>query len=85
VRELKKEGKLVVIGYDAGKQQKDAVRSGLMAGAISQNPVGIGFKTVEAAVKALKGEKLPKQIDTGFKWYDKTNVDSPEMKPLLYD
>jgi len=53
VRELKKEGKLVVIGYDAGKQQKDAVRSGLMAGAISQNPVGIGFKTVEAAVKAL--------------------------------
>jgi len=28
---------------------------------------------------------VPKNIDTGFKWYDKTNVDSPEMKPLLYD
>ena len=51
---------------------------GAMAGAITQNPVGIGYKTVEAAVKALKGEKLPKIIDTGFYWYDKTNIDDPE-------
>lgn len=85
VKELGKEGKIVVIGYDAGKQQKDAVRSGVMAGAISQDPVGIGYKAVEAAVKAIKGEKIEKNIDTGFKWYDKTNVDSEEMKPLLYD
>ena len=85
VRELHKEGKIVVIGYDAGKQQKDAVRSGTEAGAVSQDPVGIGYKCVEAAVKALKGEKVPKTIDTGFKWYDKSNVDSAEMKPLLYD
>jgi ribose transport system substrate-binding protein len=85
VKELKKEGKIVVIGYDAGKQQKDAVRSGAEAGAVSQDPVGIGYKAVEAAVKAIKGETLPKTIDTGFKWYDKTNIDSEEMKPLLYD
>ena len=85
VKELKKEGKIVVIGYDAGKQQKDAVRSGVEAGAVSQDPVGIGYKCVEAAVKAIKGEKVPKTIDTGFKWYDKTNVDSAAMKPLLYD
>ena len=85
VKELKKEGKIVVIGYDAGKQQKDAVRSGVEAGAVSQDPVGIGYKCVEAAVKAIKGEKVPKNIDTGFKWYDKTNVDTAELKPLLYD
>lgn len=85
VKELKMEGKIVVIGYDAGKQQKDAVRSGVEAGAISQDPVGIGYKCVEAAVKAIKGEKVEKNIDTGFKWYDKSNVDSEELKPLLYD
>ncbi len=85
VKELKKEGKIVVIGYDAGKQQKDAIRSGLQAGAVSQDPVGIGFKAVEAAVKAMKGQKVEKNIDTGFKWYDKSNIDSAEMKPLLYD
>ena len=77
--------KIVVIGYDSGKQQKDAIRDGIEAGAITQNPVGIGYKTVEAAVKALKGEKLPKVIDTGFYWYDKTNIDDPKIAAVLYD
>jgi ribose transport system substrate-binding protein len=83
VREMKR--KIVVIGYDSGKQQKDAIMSGAMAGAITQNPVGIGYKTVEAAVKALKGEKLPKIIDTGFYWYDKTNISDPKIAAVLYD
>ena len=58
--------KVVIIGYDSGKEQKDEIRSGLMAGAITQNPIGIGACVVDSAVKALKGEKLPKDIDTGF-------------------
>jgi ribose transport system substrate-binding protein len=84
VKELGKEGKLVVIGYDSGKQQLDAIRSGTESGAITQDPIGIGYKCVEAAVKAIKGETLPKTIDTGFHWYDKTNIDSDQIKPLLY-
>jgi ribose transport system substrate-binding protein len=85
VKELGKEGKLVVIGYDSGKQQMDAIRSGAESGAITQDPIGIGYKCVEAAVKAMKGETLPKSIDTGFHWYDKTNIDSDTIKPLLYE
>ena len=84
VKELGKEGQIVVIGYDSGKQQLDAIMSGAEAGAITQNPVGIGYKCVEAAVKAINGETLPKIIDTGFFWFDKTNIDSAEIKPLLY-
>jgi ribose transport system substrate-binding protein len=83
VREMKR--KVVIVGFDSGKQQKDAIRDGSMAGAITQNPVGIGYKTVEAAVKALKGEKLPKVIDTGFYWYDKTNISDPKIAAVLYD
>lgn len=83
VRETKR--KLVVIGYDSGKQQKDAIKEGLIAGSITQNPVGIGYKTVEAAVKALKGEKLPKVIDTGFYWYDKASIADPKIAAVLYD
>ncbi len=84
VKELKKNGQIVVIGYDSGKQQIDAIKSGDEAGAITQDPIGIGYKCVESALKALKGEKLPKTIDTGFHWYDKTNVDAADIKPLLY-
>lgn len=84
VVELKKQGKIVVVGYDSGQQQMEAIRKGTMAGAITQNPVGIGYKCVEAAVKALKGEKLPKFTNTGYFWYDKTNIDSSKIAPLLY-
>jgi ribose transport system substrate-binding protein len=84
VKELGMEGKIVVIGYDSGQQQMDAIRAGTEAGAITQNPIGIGYKCVEAALKASKGETLPKVIDTGFMWYDKTNIDSPEIQAVLY-
>ncbi|MDB5892981.1 MAG: LacI family transcriptional regulator [Rhodoferax sp.] len=83
VREMKR--KLVIIGYDSGKQQKDAIRDGTITGAITQNPVGIGYKTVEAAVKAIRGEKLPKTIDTGFYYYDKSNINDPKIAAVLYD
>jgi len=85
ITEKNKIGKIVIVGYDAGKFQKDAVRSKVMLGAISQDPVGVGYKAVEAAYKASKGEKLPSKIDTGYKWYDNTNVDDEKLKTSLYD
>ncbi|MDP9892852.1 ribose transport system substrate-binding protein [Variovorax boronicumulans] len=85
VKEMKRNGKIVIIGYDSGKQQKNAIVDGSMAGAITQNPVGMGYKTVEMAVKAIKGEKLPKIVDTGFFWYDKTNITDPKIAAVLYD
>ena len=85
VKEMKRSGKVVIIGYDSGKQQKNAIIDGSMAGAITQNPVGMGYKTVEMAVKAVKGEKLPKIVDTGFFWYDKTNIADPKIAAVLYD
>ena len=85
VTEMGKEGEIVVIGYDSGKQQTDAIRSGLVAGSITQDPIGIGYKCVEAAVMALNGEEVPVMIDTGFHWYDATNIDSDTIQPLLYE
>jgi ribose transport system substrate-binding protein len=84
VREMNRAG-LTVIGYDSGAQQKQAIREGRMAGAITQNPVGIGYETVKAAVAAAKGEKVQQKIDTGFFYYDKTNIDDPKIAAVLYD
>ncbi|MGB3690156.1 MAG: ABC transporter substrate-binding protein [Jannaschia helgolandensis] len=76
---------LAIIGYDSGKAQTDAIREGLMSGAITQNPVGIGYETVKAAVAALNGETLEPVIDTGFYYYDQSNIDDPEIQAVLYD
>ena len=84
VQELGITGKLTIVGFDSGKDQIDAIKSGLMAGAITQNPVGIGYETVKAAVAIIKGQTVPKNIDTGFYWYDKTNIEDPKIAAVLY-
>jgi len=84
VRESGAEG-ITIIGYDSGAAQKEAIRSGLMAGAITQNPVGIGYETVKAAFMAINGETMEKTIDTGFFYYDASNIDDPEIAEVLYD
>ena len=77
-------GKLVLIGFDSGTDQINAINDGTMAGAITQNPVGIGEQVVAAAVKTLHGETVPKVIDTGFYWYDKTNINDAKIQAVLY-
>jgi ribose transport system substrate-binding protein len=65
--------------------QIDAVNNGVELGAITQNPIAIGQQVVAEAMKAIKGEQLPKTVDnTGFYWYDKNNINDPKIAPLLY-
>jgi ribose transport system substrate-binding protein len=85
VQDLDLGGKLVVVGCDSGKAQTDAVRSGAMAGAVTQDPFRIGYLTVEAAVRIIKGRRVSRTIDTGFHWYDQTNIDDPAIAALLYE
>lgn len=75
---------LKVVGFDAGKNQKGAVKSGDFLGSITQDPYQIGYKAVELAVKAAKGESVA-DVDTGAKWYDSTNMDQADIAQLLYD
>jgi len=85
VSELGLQGQIVVIGYDSGKLQTDAIRSGLMYGAVQQNPVLMGYKTVEWAYKATKGERPPNIVDSGYVWADKGNLDTPDVKAVIYE
>ena len=84
LKETGKEGKVVAIGYDSGQQQLDAIAAGTEAGAITQNPVGIGAKCVSAAMDAIAGKSMDKVIDTGYYWYDKTNINDPKIQAVLY-
>ena len=82
--EAGKTGTVLVAGYDSGKAQIDAINGGSEMGAITQNPVGIGQQCVIAAVKAIQGVSQPTTIDTGFYWYDKTNITDPKVVADLY-
>ncbi|MDR1388946.1 MAG: ABC transporter substrate-binding protein [Treponema sp.] len=84
-KEVGKVGQVILAGFDSGSILKDAVRDGTCAGAITQNPVGIGYETIQTAYKAYKGETVPKEVDTGFYWYTAQNMDDPAIAPCLYD
>ncbi len=76
---------ITVVGFDSGKTQLQAIRDGKQAGAITQSPVKMGYETVVAAIRAINGQELPKIIDSGFAWYDASNIDDPEIAANLYE
>ncbi|EHR49842.1 ABC-type sugar transport system, periplasmic component [Saccharomonospora marina XMU15] len=75
---------ITVVGFDSGKVQIDAIKNGVMAGAVTQDPIDMGRRLVSSAIKAINGEQLPKSIDTNYYWYDKTNIDDPKIQAVLY-
>ena len=81
-----KNGAVKLIGFDSGKQQIANIKSGLQTGAITQSPMGIGAKTVEALVNYVRNKTVPKSlIDTGFYYYDKSNITDPKIVSNLYN
>ena len=86
VESAKKSGHdVVLVGVDSGKAQQQYIRDGVIAGSVSQNPYQIGYKTIEVAVKSLKGEKVDKPIDSGCFWYDASNIDDADVQQAMYD
>jgi ribose transport system substrate-binding protein len=83
VQESGKTG-IKIVGFDSGKAQIDAINAGQEAGAITQDPVDIGRQLVDAALKAIGNQQLPKRIDTAYYWYDKTNITDPKIQAALY-
>ena len=75
---------LLVVGFDAGKSQKDAVRSGAFLGSVTQDPYQMGYQAVQIAARAAAGETVG-DVDTGSHWYDASNIDDADLSILLYD
>ena len=77
-------GDLIVVGFDAGAPQKNAIRNNWFYGSVTQDPYQIGYKAVELAVKAAKGETVA-DVDTGAQWYNAENIDDEMISMLVYD
>ena len=68
-------GKIFVVGFDAGKEAVRAVKSGAISAVVAQYPSNMGRQAVESAIKAIRGEPVAKVIDTGTALVTKDNVD----------
>jgi ribose transport system substrate-binding protein len=74
-----------VVGFDGSPDALTSIMDGKLDASIAQSPYNIGFKGVEAAIKAAKGESVDKRIDTGTEVINKDNVKqkSDDLKKLL--
>lgn len=75
--------KVIAVGFDAGNKILDAMEAGVLAGAVTQNPVQIGYQAVRLAVDSVNGKPV-EDVDTGALWYNKENMDDPEISVCLY-
>ena len=73
-----------VIGYDADADEIEALKAGKIAGTVVQNPFGMGYASVIAASRASLSMANEAYIDTGYLWVTKDNVDSKQVKQMLY-
>ena len=75
---------IIAVGFDSGATIKAAVADGIMYGAITQSPVGIGRVLVDLLLASAKGEAV-ENTDTGCAFYTNENIASEEIAQNLYD
>ena len=76
-------GTVRFVGFDSADALIEGMRNDEIDGLIVQNPFRMGYESVTAMVKHLKGESVAKRIDTGVTFVTRPDLDRPEMKELL--
>jgi len=77
-------GKVKLVGFDAATQLVDALRANDIQGLVVQDPLNMGYLGVKSAVAALRGEAVPKIIDTGCTLVTAETIDEPQINALLH-
>jgi len=81
VRAIKAANKnIIVVGFDGSPDALKSIAAGELTASVAQSPYNIGYKGVEAAVKAVKKEPVEKRIDTGTYIISKENVEQEQKK-----
>ncbi|MBI3962745.1 MAG: D-allose transporter substrate-binding protein [Deinococcus sp.] len=63
VQNAGKLGQVLVVGTDGIDEAVQAVRDGLLAATVAQDPAGIGATSLDLLVQVLNGETIPERVD----------------------
>lgn len=84
VRALGKAGVIRMAGIDSSVEQIQFLESGIFDALVVQKPFNMGYLSVEAAVRAVRGEKTEKSIDSGSELITRENMYTEENQKLLF-
>lgn len=72
-----------LVGFDSGPTLEAGLRDGIIDSLVVQNPFKMGYESVQAAVKALKGERVTKIDNLAPRLVLKEDLDKSDVKEQL--
>ena len=83
IAENKVADKIKLIGFDSDDKLVKLLADGVIAALVVQDPFRMGYDGIKTALAASKGEKVPKDVDTGANLITKANMNTERSKELL--
>ena len=77
-------GEVTFVGFDASDALVEGLRQGDIDGLVVQNPFRMGYLGVQTLVQHLRGEEVPRRIDTGVTFITRDNLEEPEIQQLIH-
>ena len=76
-------GKIKYVGFDSSDKLVQGVRDGQIDALLLQDPFAMGYVGVKTLVRHMRGETVPKFIDTGATVVTRDNMNQPDIKERL--
>ncbi len=77
-------GKIKIVGFDASDELLGEMREGAIDSIVVQDPFKMGYESTKALADALAGREPVSEMDSGAYLITPQNVDSDEMKAVLF-
>ncbi len=84
LKERKLAGKVKFVGFDFSDGMIADLKNGVMDAFVAQDPFKIGYEAVQTLVDKLHGKTPPKVLDLSGRVITRENLDTPEVKALLF-
>jgi ribose transport system substrate-binding protein len=83
IAESKAQDKVKLVGFDSDDKLVKALKDGVMAATIVQDPFRMGYDGVKTALAASKGQKVEAFVDTGANLITGANMNEARAQELL--
>jgi len=71
-----KTGQIIVVGFDAVHDAREAIKQDALAGSVAQYPFEMGREAVKAAVRVINGDAIPNYIPVKIELITKEKLDT---------
>lgn len=82
--DIGKTGQYKIVGFDSTPEEITYLENGIVSLMVVQNPFSMGYQGVKYALDAVKGIKMPENVNTGAVVINKENMYNPENQKLLF-